>query len=73
MSDDLCDRLTALSRSEHSDMSVAAEAVEEIGRLKAALAMIGRMSPLPDDGANRMTLVAAHKIARDALAGNGKR
>ena len=72
MSDDLCDRLTAISRSEHSDMSVAAEAVEEIGRLKAALAMIGRMSPLPDDGANRMTLVAAHKIARDALAGNGK-
>ena len=72
MSDDLCDRLTALSRSEHSDLSVAAAAVEEIGRLKTALAMIGRMSPLPDDGANRMTLVAAHKIARDALAGNGK-
>jgi hypothetical protein len=46
VTDDLCDRLTALSRSEHSDLSVAADAVEEIGRLKAALAMIGRMSPL---------------------------
>jgi hypothetical protein len=72
MSDDLCDRLTALSRSEHSDLSVAAAAVEEIGRLKAALAMIGRMWTVPDDVMNRTTLVAAHKIARDALAGNGK-
>jgi hypothetical protein len=46
--------------------------VEEIGRLKAALAMIGRMWTVPDDVMNRTTLVAAHKIARDALAGNGK-
>ena len=39
----------------------------EIERLRASLRMISRMKTLPNHAANTMTLVAAKKIAEQAL------
>lgn len=64
---DLVTRLRALSRAEHDDLSVGAEAADEIERLRAALARIGLEAIALDAPAGKILLELMVDIARNAL------